>query len=255
MSRYSVNGVSWDSSESNIYWTDNVPNIDIGKYCFEVGKDKFIISAEDSIRDFKYISISTDKGISANGAKQLKDIPAGAFMSFIKRNIFGNEILIPVCKVNKLPKKVYGNIDEAMSAANNIVNALKQLESTYIKPENSSISDTDRYEIYVDKESGAEFWFNKCYGTYSGSYSNNFLFRPVILAFLSCIPKSELDRVSREFWEDVNQECTWSIGSESTKEADNDTDSNVEPEPIVTEEKEYTGSAIDRLNQRNAESF
>ena len=260
------NGVTWGSdsiSGSTINWTDNIPNVNNGEYSFNVGKDRFTMTIEDSIRDFKYISIEKAKEASTN-SKSLKDIPAGAFMSFIKRNIFGNDMLVPVCKINKFPQHSYNNIKDAMKEAVRIMDELVKLTENYAKPENSSLADDDRYEIYVDEKTKAEFWFNKCYGTYSGSYSKNFLFRPVVLAFLACLVDSEVEKVSSNFWEDVNEACSWpseDCSGKTTEEMANAMNSDVGPEyfkehgPTITEAKEYTGSAIEKLNQRNAESF
>lgn len=266
---YEKNGISWTRDENGcptIYWTDKAvgdADRENYQYCFNIGKSRYKITMESSIRDYKYVKLTeaSEDDISTISAREMNP---RYFISFIRRNIYGNENLIPVCKVTKLPDIVYGALDyELLKDMNNIIKALKQLVEDYVKPEDASIDDDDRYTIYKDEATGIEVWFNKSFGTYSGGNSEYFIYRPIVLAFLHSIlnrsREEEFKKVTSSFFTDVTEEFSVTIDSSKEEEVDMDAIFSkpqkqmwvVEHEEI--QEKSYSGSAMERLNQRNAD--
>ena len=255
---YEKNGISWTRDENGcptIYWTDKAvgdADRENYQYCFNIGK-----------RDYKYVKLTeaSEDDISTISAREMNP---RYFISFIRRNIYGNENLIPVCKVTKLPDIVYGALDyELLKDMNNVIKTLKQLVADYVKPEDAAIDDDDRYTVYKDEATGIEVWFNKSFGTYSGGNSEYFIYRPIVLAFLHSIlnrsREEEFKKVTSSFFTDVTEEFSVTIDSSKEEEVDMDAIfSKQQKQMWVAEheeiqEKSYSGSAMERLNQRNAD--
>lgn len=265
---YEKNGISWTRDENGcptIYWTDKAvgdADRENYQYCFNIGKSRYKITMESSIRDYKYVKLTeaSEDDISTISAREMNP---RYFISFIRRNIYGNENLIPVCKVTKLPDIVYGTLNyELLDNMNNVIKALKKLVDDYVKPEDASIDD-DRYTVYKDEDTGIEVWFNKSFGTYSGGNSEHFIYRPIVLAFLHSIlnrsREEELKKVTSSFFTDVTEEFSVMVPELGTEEADKEAglvignlfdEQQDKPESY---NKTYSGSAIERLNQRNAD--
>ena len=256
---YEKNGISWTRDENGcptIYWTDKAvgdADRENYQYCFNIGKSRYKITMESSIRDYKYVKLTeaSEDDISTISAREMNP---RYFISFIRRNIYGNENLIPVCKVTKLPDIVYGALDyELLKDMNNIIKALKQLVEDYVKPEDASIDDDDRYTIYKDEATGIEVWFNKSFGTYSGGNSEYFIY------ILNRSREEEFKKVTSSFFTDVTEEFSVTIDSSKEEEVDMDAIfSKPQKQMWVAEheeiqEKSYSGSAMERLNQRNAD--